>query len=117
MTHALVIQMLEVLESTTYNGPKMGKAITAAREYLATEPSGERAGLVAGLRDLAPILLNGRILTAAADMLEADAQQRSKPHGHCMHIKCREIWVAYLGSIQKLSKYEPGATMHLNKEP
>ena len=51
MTHALVIQMLEVLESglayveneaNQLTTREYKAAITAAREYLATEPSGER---------------------------------------------------------------------------
>jgi len=96
-----------------------------------TEPIGDRASLLRRANTSVTALDSrimepfycaldqdaSRVLSDCIDMLEADAQQRSKPHGHCTHIKCREIWVAYLGAIQKLSKYEPGATMHLNKEP
>ena len=54
------------------------------------------------------------VMLQAADILEADAQQRSKPHGHCTHPKCKDIFGAYLEAMDRLAKYEPGATMHLN---
>ena len=131
MTRALVMQMLEALEvgwSPRFTGKDAralsDAAITAAREYLATEPSGERARrkaaheshcyqgeyedtckygdtdcpaqrnsepkpsgeraeLIAQLRDA-----HGRRFdtspspySRAADMLKADAQQANKPTG------------------------------------
>ena len=81
MTRALVTQMLEVLESTTYNGPKMGKAIKAAREYLATElvpvQSPARKEFILRLRDRDNVTLETSRLymQKAANMLQADAQE------------------------------------------
>ena len=78
MIRALITQLVEVLESTTYNGPKMGKAIKSAREYLATEPSGERSELIAELRDAhgRRFVTSPSPYSRAADMLEADAQPK-----------------------------------------
>ena len=92
MTRALVTQMLEALEYVVDQGGgplceheagicfcKENTAIEAAREYLATEPIGERAELISELRDFASFALNVEIdyqtefVNAAADMLEADA--------------------------------------------
>ena len=89
MTRALVTQLLEVLESTTYNGPKMGRAIKSAREYLATEPSGERAELANEIRSTAnhlsrydtpgfPMNPFAAVCHKAADMLEADAREAKR---------------------------------------
>ena len=56
MTRALITQMLEAMEPVSAYGlpgtkdvqqTKLQEAITAARTYLATEPSGERAELIA----------------------------------------------------------------------
>lgn len=91
-----------------------------AWEPLFTRPAvtGERAELIAAIKhELAEFAHNKALETLlhdSVDMLEADAQQRSKPHGHCTHPKCRDIWSAYLEATEKLSKYEPGAVMHLN---
>jgi len=127
----LVTQLLNALEyhqSQTRPIHNTELSIEAAREYLATEPknvrqvdtldvAGERAELIDRQRWVQEHGANPAMRALAkstADMLEADAQQRSKPHGHCTHQKCREIWSAYLEATEKLSKYEPGATMHLN---
>ena len=91
MTRALVIQMLDCLvklseqsdcdiDPFTFGRYGGNSAVTAAREYLATEPSGERAELIAQLRDA-----HGRRFdtspppySRAADMLEADADLRTQ---------------------------------------
>ena len=85
MTRALVTQMLNALEhhqSQTRPIHKTEFAITAAREYLEAEPSGERAELIARLFECLRIkTLTTREATAikdAADMLEADAQQAKR---------------------------------------
>ena len=52
------------------------KPTKAAREYLATEPSGERAELIERLRSLSGMVSFGELYTKAADMLEADARPK-----------------------------------------
>ena len=89
MTRALVTQMLEAMEPVSAYGlpgtkdvqqAKLQEAITAAREYLATEPSGERAELIARLAkqwaELDPVDPYRADIGKAADMLEADAQPK-----------------------------------------
>ena len=58
-------------------GKETSAAITAAREYLATEPSGERAELIEKLR-WASVVSGNETCGRAADMLEADAQQAKR---------------------------------------
>jgi len=78
MSRTLVTQLVEALEKLsdteqTYAAlDKADAAIKAAREYLATEPSGERRTMIAVLRGFGI-----EILGKAADMLEADAQPKS----------------------------------------
>ena len=83
MTRALVTQLVEALEKLsdteqTYAAlDKADAAITAAREYLATEPSGERADSAQWLREFADMEFSyysreATQLRKAADMLEAD---------------------------------------------
>ena len=79
MTRALVTQLLNALEyhqSHTRPIHNTELAIEAAREYLATEPSGERAELIEKLR-WAGAVGGNQTCSQAADMLEADAP--SKP--------------------------------------
>ena len=85
MTRALVTQMLNALEhhqSQTRPIHKTEFAITAAREYLAAEPSGERAELIARLAkqwaELDPADPYRADVGQAADMLEADADLRTQ---------------------------------------
>ena len=88
MTRALVTQLVEALEASW--NPAIGSlgreekanaAITAARDYLATEPSAERAELLhalsghIGWANTVGYAELGKSLRKAADMLEADAQQ------------------------------------------
>lgn len=64
-----------VIDSLTTKLTKHDAAITAARDYLATEPSGERAELIRSLRTLRMYAQSPhgiKLLTKAADMLEAD---------------------------------------------
>lgn len=82
MTRALVTQLVEALEYafTGNRRPEiLGAAITAARAYLETEPSGERAELIARLAkqwaELDPADPYRADVGQAVDMLEADAQQ------------------------------------------
>jgi len=86
MTRALVTQMLEGLESglayveneaNQLTTREYKAAITAAREYLATDPSGERAEFIARQRGVQENGINAEmreLAKATADMLEADAQ-------------------------------------------
>ena len=84
MTCALVTQLLNALEyhqSQTRPIHNTELAVEAAREYLATEPIGERAELIERLRDRRAFGMNMhgfdiRLLHEAADMLEADAQPK-----------------------------------------
>jgi len=86
MTRALVIQLLNALEyhqSQTRPIHNTELTIEAAREYLATEPSGERAELIAQLirkadawDHLHPTATRPNVCRKAADMLEADAQPK-----------------------------------------
>jgi len=85
MTRALVTQMLEALNKCRdWPGAhdECAAAIKAAREYLATEPSGERAELIEKLRTLRMYAQSPhgikKLLTRAADMLEADASLRTQ---------------------------------------
>ena len=87
MTRALVTQMLNALEhhqSQTRPIHKTEFAITAAREYLETEPSGERAELIAKLRTGWTVMEESEferlddLCREAADMLEADADLRTQ---------------------------------------
>ena len=94
MIRSLVTQMLEAMEEAQKYAHNVGKylhgvpqAITAAREYLATEPSGERAELISDLRRIADEGMadyantgypNSNAIKKAADMLEADAQQAKR---------------------------------------
>ena len=91
MTRALVTQMLEAMEEAQKYAHNVGKylhgvpqAITAAREYLATEPSGERAELIARLAkqwaELDPVDPYRADIGKAVEMLESDAQQAT-PYG------------------------------------
>ena len=62
---------------------KAKQAMESAREYLATEPSGERAELITKLRSFPDEYSSGYadgLVIRAADMLEADAQQAT-PYG------------------------------------
>ena len=80
MTRALVTQLVEALEYafTGNRRPEiLGAAITAAREYLATEPSSERAELIEKLRWAGSVGGNQTCIQAA-DMLEADADLRTQ---------------------------------------
>jgi len=76
MTRALVTQLVDALEKLsdteqTYVALDRADAvITAAREYLATEPSGERAELIGSLRRC-----RSPLGSMAADMLAADARE------------------------------------------
>ena len=81
---ALVTQMLEVLESglayveneaNQLTTREYKAAIKAAREYLATEPRGERSELIQWLRGAHRVLGNENSKTIA-DMLETDAQPK-----------------------------------------
>ena len=110
MTRALVTQLLEALDESRGDVsqclqeelPKAGyerydrriktiaeqlekhdAAIKAAREYLANEPSCERAELIAELRERhgKRFVVSPSMFSRAADMLEADAQQANKPTG------------------------------------
>ena len=84
MTRALVTQLVEALEYafTGNRRPEiLGAAITAARAYLETEPSGERAELIVMLRNRHLTGQTQMAMLKAADMLEADAQQANKPTG------------------------------------
>ena len=88
MTRALVTQLVDALESgiayveneaNQLTTREYKTAITAARGYLATEPSGERAELIADLRELIDLHAFAKdVVDRAAHLLEADAQQ-SKP--------------------------------------
>lgn len=80
MTRALVTQMLEALEHgymVTGAHAKYTAAITAARAYLETEPSGGRAELIEKLRWAGSVGGNQTCIQAA-DMLEADADLRTQ---------------------------------------
>ena len=85
MTRALVTQLLEALERgymVTGAHAKYTAAITKAREYLATEPIGERAELIVDLRELIDLHAFAKdVVDRAAHLLEADAQQANKPTG------------------------------------
>ena len=84
MTLALVTQLLNALEyhqSQTRPIHNTELAVEAAREYLATEPSGERADSAQWLREFADMEFSyysreATQLRKAADMLEADAQPK-----------------------------------------
>jgi len=99
MTRALVTQMLEALVGVldkkeglatqfwscsggVYEAVQCDAAIEAAREYLATEPIGERADSAQWLREFAAMEFSyysreaTMKLRNAADMLEADAQPK-----------------------------------------
>ena len=88
MTRALVTQLLNALEyhqSHTRPIHNTELAIEAAREYLATDASGGRAELIEKLRRIAAEGMadyastgypNSSAIRKAADMLEADAQQK-----------------------------------------
>ena len=87
MTRALVTQLVEALEYafTGNRRPEiLGAAITKARAYLAAEPSGDRAELIARLAkqwaELDPADPYRADIGKAVDMLEADAQQAT-PYG------------------------------------
>jgi len=88
MTRALITKLVDALEDSW--NPTLGtaereeganEAITAAREYLATEPRGERAALIAKLRTGWTVMEESEferlddLCRKAADMLEANAQQ------------------------------------------
>ena len=93
MILAIITQLVEALESglayveneaNQLTTREYKAAITAAREYLATEPSGERADSAQWLREFADMEFSyysreATQLRKAADMLEADAQQ-DKPY-------------------------------------
>lgn len=94
MTRALVTQLVEALDAMYSEGLRLGwhahphwstgmantnAAITAAREYLATEPIGERAKLIARQRWVQEHGANPAMRALAkstVDMLEADAQPK-----------------------------------------
>ena len=94
MILAIITQLVEALESglayveneaNQLTTREYKAAITAAREYLATEPSGERSELIEKLRRIAAEGMadyastgypNSSAIRKAADMLEADAQQK-----------------------------------------
>lgn len=81
MTRALVTQLLNALEyhqSQTRPIHNTELAIESAREYLATEPSGERAELIERLRDYEEYDNNKQAMSDAADMLEADASLQTQ---------------------------------------
>lgn len=91
MTRELIMQLVDALAGTYSEGLRLGwhahphwsvgmrntnAAITAAREYLETEPIGERAKLISELRDGPSDYYRAITLRLeAADMLEADAQR------------------------------------------
>jgi len=87
MTRAIITQLVAALE-TGWSPQFTGKdaralsdaAITAAREYLATEPCAARAELIARQRGVQENGINAEmreLAKATADMLEADAQPKS----------------------------------------
>ena len=95
MTRALVTQLVDALEAMETLFACHGKdstaliwidksraAIKAARAYLETEPSGERAELIARLAkqwaELDPVDPYRADIGKAVDMLEADAQQAKR---------------------------------------
>ena len=87
MTRALVTQLMSALDYHQFHTRPMQyskDAIKVAREYLATEPSGERAELIARLAkqwtELDPADPYRADIGQAVSMLEADAQQAT-PYG------------------------------------
>ena len=147
MTRALVTQMLEAMDESRGDVsqclqeelPKAGyerydrriKAITeqlekhdaaikAAREYLATEPSGERAELIERLNEClsGPAALTTREATAikdAADMLAADAQQAKRVP--MTNEEIDEIGVDYSGNFQVLRDFARAIEAHRDTPP
>ena len=86
MTRVLVMQLFEALIHAVPSDQEDEQAeaiaaITEARAYLATEPSGERAELIAELRERhgKRFVVSPSMFSRAADMLEADAQQATTP--------------------------------------
>lgn len=102
-----------VIDSLTTKLTKHDAAITAARDYLATEPSGERAKVAERLRCIGRLVSYSDVYTKAADMLEADAQQVSNllarihrdgghyesEHGRSKAINTADLIVAKLNAM------------------
>lgn len=102
MTNTLVTQLLEALLASSVNEDNLAQtteAIIAAREYLATEPSGERAELIAKLRTGWTVMEESEferlddLCRKAVDMMDADAQQAKSKDAEQMKAygqACRE---------------------------
>ena len=91
------------------------KPITAAREYLATEPAGERAELIARQRGVQENGINAEmreLAKATADMLEADARQANRVPMTDDEID--EIGVDYHGNFQVLRNFARAIESHLS---